>query len=348
MRLTVNRGAAKRVGASTQTVAGAVRTAITGTTASTLRDGEDEYDIVVRLAPHFRDDLQAVSSLTIPGREDTSPDTFSVPLSAVASYELAGGTGAVRHIDQKLVVTVSGDVAEGFNENEVRSRVSEYIENAKLPAGYALSLGGADDEQRKSQEFLGQAFLIAIFLIALVLVSQFNRYDLPLIILGTVVLSLVGVLWGLILTGTAFGVVMTGVGVISLAGVVVNNAIVLLDYIEQLRREGMTTQEALVEAGITRFRPVMLTAITTILGLIPMAIGLSIDFLAGKVMMGTQSGAWWGPMAVAVIFGLAFATILTLVFVPVAYSLLESVKLRLKRFSAAIRRPNRTAEAGAE
>ncbi len=347
MRLRVDRGAAKRVGASTQEVAGAVRTAVNGTEASTLRDGEDEYDIVVRLAPEFRDDLQAVSALTIPGREDTSPDTFAVPLSAVASYELAGGTGAIRHKDQKLVVTISGDVAEGFNENEVRTKVSEYIAQAKLPQGFALSLGGADDEQRKSQEFLSRAFLIAVFLIALVLVSQFNRYDLPLIILGSVILSLVGVLWGLILTGTAFGVVMTGVGVISLAGVVVNNAIVLLDYVEQLKREGMNTYDALMEAGMTRFRPVMLTAITTILGLVPMAIGLSIDFLSLKVMMGTQSGDWWGPMAVAVVFGLAFATLLTLVFVPVAYSLLESSRALISRGVALLRR-NKPVEAGAE
>jgi multidrug efflux pump subunit AcrB len=349
MRLRVDRGAAKRVGASTQEVAGAVRTAISGTTASTLRDGEDEYDIVVRLAPKFRDDLQAVNALTIPGREDTSPDTFAVPLSAVADYTLAGGAGSIRHIDQKLVVTVSGDVAEGFNENEVRAKVSEYIAQAKVPPGMALKLGGADDEQRKSQEFLSQAFLVAIFLIGIVLVSQFNRYDIPMIILGSVVLSLIGVLWGLILTGTAFGVVMTGVGVISLAGVVVNNAIVLLDYIEQLKREGMNTYDALIEAGITRFRPVMLTAITTILGLIPMAIGLSIDFLSFKAMMGTQSGAWWGPMAVAVIFGLAFATLLTLVFVPVAYSLLESTRAWLSRATAfVLRRRPKPVEASAE
>lgn len=353
MRLRVDRGAAKRVGASTQAVAASVRTAISGTTASTLRDGEDEYDIVVRLAPRYRDDLEAVSALTIPGREDTSPETFAVPLSAVASYELAGGTGAIRHIDQKLVVTISGDVSEGVNENDVRARVAGLIDKTKLAPGFGLRLGGADDEQRKTEEFLGRAFAIGVFLILFVLVSQFNRFDLPLIILGSVVLSLVGVLWGLILTGTAFGVVMTGVGVISLAGVVVNNAIVLLDYIEQLRREGVSAYDAIIDAGVTRFRPVMLTAITTILGLVPMAIGLSIDIFSAKAMMGTQSGAWWGPMAVAVIFGLAFATILTLIFVPVAYSLFESIRQGSARiygriFRSSARAPQKGVEAGAE
>jgi multidrug efflux pump subunit AcrB len=168
--------------------------------------------------------------------------------------------------------------------------------------------------------------LVAVFLILIVLVAQFNSYAVPTIILGAVVLSLVGVLWGLIITGTAFGVVMTGLGVISLAGVVVNNAIVLLDYVEQLKKQGMETRDALIQAGIVRFRPVMLTAITTILGLVPMAVGISIDFGAGKLTMGSQSAGFWGPMAIAVIFGLAFATVLTLVMVPTFYSILEDLR----------------------
>ncbi|MEM9195877.1 MAG: efflux RND transporter permease subunit, partial [Myxococcota bacterium] len=332
MRLRIDRGAAKRVGASTQDVAMAVRTALTGAEASTLRDGEDEYDIVVKVAPEYRDDLQAVMSLHIPGRLDTSPDTFAVPISTVASYELAGGSGSVRHIDQDLVVTISGDVEEGFNENAVREAVGATTGKADLPPGIHARLGGAQDEQRDAMAFLFRAFFIAVFLIAIVLVTQFNRFTLPFIILASVLLSLVGVLWGLLLTGTSFGVIMTGIGVISLAGVVVNNAIVLLDYVEQLRRRGLEWKEALIEAGVTRFRPVVLTALTTILGLLPMAIGLSIDYRAilglsegTPIALGTQSSEWWGPMAVAIIFGLAFATVLTLVLVPTMYSILEDL-----------------------
>ncbi|MEM7158370.1 MAG: efflux RND transporter permease subunit [Myxococcota bacterium] len=326
MRLRINRGAAKRVGASTQAIAGAMRTAVAGTKASTLRDGEDEYDIMVEVDPRSRGNLQEVLSLRIPGREDTSPDTFPVPLSTVASYELAGGNGSIYHIDQDLVITIEGDIAEGYNENEVRAKVIEYIEQTELPPGFALRLGGADDEQRKAQEFLSQAFLVALFAIAIVLVSQFNRFDLPLIILASVVLSLVGVLWGLIITGTPFGVIMTGLGVISLAGVVVNNAIVLLDYVEQLRKGGAKLYDSLIQAGVARFRPVMLTAVTTILGLVPMAIGISIDFRGLRIVSGSQSAQWWGPMAVAVIFGLAFATVLTLVLVPTMYTILEDFR----------------------
>ncbi|RLB51220.1 MAG: AcrB/AcrD/AcrF family protein, partial [Deltaproteobacteria bacterium] len=295
------------------------------TKASSLRDGEDEYDIKVALGPRFKNDLQSILAMRIPGRIPTSPNTFPVPLSAVASYELAGGSGSIRHIDQDLVVTVTGDVAGGFNENAVRAEVVKYIETADMPEGYRLRLGGANDEQKKTQEFLGNAFLICLFLIALVLVSQFNSYSKPLIILFSVVLSMVGVLWGLVITGTSFGVVMTGLGVISLAGVVVNNAIVLLDYVEKLRARGLSVFDALVEAGVVRFRPVMLTAITTILGLAPMGLGITIDFAGARVLFGGPSAEWWGPMANAVIFGLAFATILTLVVVPALYMIIEDV-----------------------
>lgn len=331
LRFRVDRGAAKRVGASTAEVASAVRAAVSGTKASAFRDGEDEYDIMVELAPEFRDDLQSVLSLRVPGREDMELGTFSVPISSVASYELAGGSGAINHKAQQPVVTIGGDVEEGFNQNDVQKAVMEAIDAMEHPPGLRARLGGANDEQAESQAFMMNAFMIAVFLIAIVLVAQFNHFLWPALVLGSVVLSLVGVLWGLIITGTAFGVIMTGLGVISLAGVVVNNAIVLLDYVQQLRDEGRDRDSALIEAGMTRFRPVMLTAITTILGLIPMAIGLSIDFTTMEVFWGTQSSEWWGPMAVAVIFGLAFATMLTLVAVPTFYTILDDFSALLTR-----------------
>ncbi len=333
LRLRINRGAAKRVGADTRTIASTLRTAVAGTVASVIRDGEDEYDIVVEFAPEYRDRLTSVLSLRIPGRQDRSPKTFPVPLSAVATHELTGGSGAIKHIDQKLVVTITGEIQEGENENAVRERVRKYTEEASFK-GYHLRLGGADDEQRNAQEFLGNAFLIALFLIAIVLVTEFNRFDLPLIILASVILSLVGVLWGLVLTKTPFGVMMTGLGVISLAGVVVNNAIVLLDYVQQLRDRGVDVRSALIEAGLTRFRPVMLTAITTMLGLIPMAVGISFDFREFKWILGSSTAQWWGPMAVAVIFGLAVATVLTLVMVPTMYSILEDIRGLFRRKSS--------------
>lgn len=329
MRLRIDRAAAKLVGVDSSAIGNTIRAAIAGAKASTLRDGEDEYDIVVELAPANRENLQDVLDLRIPGRNDKSPDTFPVPLSSVAKYALVGGTGSVHHIDQDLVVTIQGDIKNGFNQNAVRAQVLALVDQVKTPEGYHVAMGGADDEQREAQAFLSRAFSIALVLILMVLVTQFDSLAVPIIILASVVLSLVGVLWGLILTGTSFGVIMTGIGVISLAGVVVNNAIVLLDYVEQLRERGMETRAALVEAGIVRFRPVMLTAITTILGLVPMALGISIDFANFRLVVGGSTSEWWRPMAIAVIFGLAFATILTLVLVPTLYSISEEIKDRL-------------------
>ena len=187
-------------------------------------------------------------------------------------------------------------------------------------------LAGLMMSKKESEAFLMRAFLIGVFLIAVVLVSQFNRFDIPLIILFSVILSLVGVLWGLIITGTPFGIIMTGLGVISLAGVVVNNAIVLLDYVEQLRARGQTMTEALLHAGAARFRPVLLTALTTVLGLVPMALGISIDFSKFTITSGSQSTQFWAGMAIAVIFGLAFATVLTLVLVPTMYAIAEDAR----------------------
>jgi len=325
LRLRIDRGAAKRVGVSTSAVGDAVRTAIAGAVATSLRDGEEEIDVVVELAPEYREDVQMVLDLRLPGREDTSPQTFPVPISTVASYELVGGSGSIQHIDQDLVVTIVGDVLDGFNENEVRAAVAELMEEVQLPPGIALELTGANQEQEESMIFLLRAFAIAVCLILLVLVTQFDSLAMPFIILATVILSLVGVLWGLLLTGTPFGIIMTGLGVISLAGVVVNNAIVLLDYVQQLLARGLSTTDALVEAGLTRFRPVMLTAITTTLGLVPMAVGIAYDFLKFKLIVGSASAQWWGPMAVAVIFGLSFATLLTLVMVPTLYSIYDDI-----------------------
>jgi multidrug efflux pump subunit AcrB len=203
--------------------------------------------------------------------------------------------------------------------------------NLTWPRGYAYQFTGEQEEQAKAQAFLSKAFFAALAIILLILLTQFNSFITPLIILTSVVLSLAGVFVGLLVTGTAFGVIMTGIGVISLAGVVVNNAIVLIDYFNQLKQRGLGVTEALLRAGDVRFRPVMLTAITTILGLLPMATGISFDFRKFSWDIGGESSQWWGPMAVAVIFGLGFATLLTLVVVPVLCSLAESLKRRRMR-----------------
>jgi CzcA family heavy metal efflux pump len=320
IRVNVDREKATLLGLSTADISVMVKASISGEKMGVYRDGKDEYDIMVRLPKERRQTMADIENLLVPTNTGAP-----VPLSTVAKLELGTGFGSIRHIDQKRVVTISGNT-EGRNSNEVLVDVQSRLADMDVPAGYRVNYAGEQEEQQKASAFLGKAFLIAIFLISLVLITQFNSVSQTFIVMSSVVLSLTGVFVGLMVTVTPFGIIMTGIGVISLAGVVVNNAIVLIDYINQLRQQGLDLHDALIKAGTVRFRPVMLTAMTTILGLLPMAIGVSFDFRSFSWEIGGESAEWWGPMAIAVIFGLAVATLLTLVVVPVLYSLFARLK----------------------
>ena len=326
--IRVRREEAKIVGTNTMKVAREIRTAINGSKASVFREGNDEYDIVVKLDRQFQDDYLELKRLTVPGK-----DGVPVPLTEVAQLTTASGSGSIRHKDTRRVVTISADVEERL-PNQVLKEIKTILATFNLPAKYNLAFTGQKEEENNAKAFLKKAFLIAVLLISLVLVVQFNSILIPLVILSSVLLSIMGVLWGLLLTITPFGVMMTGMGIISLAGVVVNNAIVLIDFIIKLREKGVKKIEAIVLAGMVRLRPVLLTAITTILGLIPMATGIGIDFHQMTLQIGGRSGEWWKPMAVTVIFGLAVATVLTLVVVPVMYSLFDSLSNHFKKLVA--------------
>jgi multidrug efflux pump subunit AcrB len=225
------------------------------------------------------------------------------------------------------VVTVKASVDETKTTGAVaRMQVMELLRQMELPAGYSYAFTGEDQEQQDAQAFLSKAFVVALLLIFLILVTLFNSVVQPVIILTSVLLSLGGAFWGLAVIGSPFGIIMTGVGIISLAGVVVNNAIVLIDYANRLKDRGMALTEAVIAAGATRLRPVMLTAVTTILGLLPMVTGISYDFHVMAVSLTSESSQWWRSMAIVVIFGLLVATVLTLVVVPVLYALIDEVK----------------------
>ncbi len=325
IRIDVDREKASLLKLSTAEISEMVKAAISGTKLGVYREGEDEYDIIARMPAERRSSVADIKNLLIPAA-DGSP----VPLSTVAEVSLGAGFGSIRHIDQKRVVTVSAETF-GRNSNEVLLQVQDRLASMKLPSGYKINYSGEQEEQQKASAFLSKAFIGAILLIMLVLITQFNSLLQTLIVMTSVLLSLTGVFLGLMMTSTPFGIIMTGIGVISLAGVVVNNAIVLIDYINQLIAEGMELNAALIRAGTVRFRPVLLTAATTILGLLPMAIGVNFDFKSFTWIIGGESADWWGPMAVAVIFGLAFATLLTLIVVPVLYSLAESARGRFWR-----------------
>jgi multidrug efflux pump subunit AcrB len=320
-------------------IAGTVRTALHGTETAKFRIGEDEYEIMVRYQQPFRQKVEDLESATV------FYEGENVPISAFASARFKAGLAAVHRIDAVRVVTVGAEAAEGYNSNALLEQVRQDLRSLSLPPGYSLAYTGENEMQEESSAFLQETFVLALMLIMLVLISQFSSITIPVIIISSVALSFIGVFMGLMVLRMPFGIIMTGVGVISLAGIVVNNAIVLLDYVVQLRGRGMDLTAAIMQAGETRFRPVVLTAITTILGLIPLTTGLSVDFgrlFAGEfdraLIIGGESSQWWGPMGVAVIWGLAIATFLTLVVVPVMYSANESIKAALGRAVARARR----------
>ncbi len=330
LSVQVDREKAAMYGLSTSKVAGMVRTAVQGTKATLYRSGNDEYDVIVRLAEPWRSDLESLRDLTV-----TNDPGDQVPLVSVASWDVGEGLGSIRRKDMDRVATVSAQVKEGYQKTVVLTEVQETLAPFvadELPPGYTMRYTGESEDQAEAEGFLLRAFLVALGLIAFILVTQFNSVIKPVIILTSVIMSTAGVLLGLMLFEMPFGVIMTGVGIISLAGIVVNNAIILIDYIDTLReRDGLSRDEALVRGGRTRLRPVILTAITTALGLVPLAIGLNFDFfglytsLNPDLFWGGEQAAWWAPMAIAVIAGILFATFLTLVLVPVMYSLAEDI-----------------------
>jgi multidrug efflux pump subunit AcrB len=256
--------------------------------------------------------------------------TLSVPLISVADVKYDKGPGSINRKNLKRVVTITGNVDSEFNANEVLSNVQQTLADFQFPPDYSLEYTGQNEEQEKAAAFLMNAFGIAFLGIFLILVIQFNSLSQPLMIMAAVTISLIGVFIGLIVFQMPFGIIMTGIGVISLAGVVVNNNIVLIDYINILRKRGLETNEAVVQAGVRRFRPVTLTAITTILGLIPLTFGFGFDIYSFTIQGGGVDAQFWKSMGVAVIFGLLFGTILTLIIVPVMYSTLSEAPEYLK------------------
>jgi multidrug efflux pump subunit AcrB len=335
LSVSVDREKAALYGVSTQDIGMAIRGSIQGIEAAKYRTGNDEYDIVVRLAEEYRGSLESLRNLTV------MDEGTQIPLLSVARWEVRDGYGTIHRKDQRRMATISSDVRAGLNNNRVLAEVQDVLADFttnELPVGYQLQYTGQSEEQAEAQEFLQTAFFGAIMLIGLILVSQFNSVVTPLIILTSVFMSTAGVFFGLLVLRMPFGIIMTGVGIIALAGIVVNNAIVLLDYVGILRtRDGLGRREALVRGGKVRFRPVVLTAVTTALGMIPLAIGLNLNYfglygrLEPELYWGGEQAAMWGPMATAVIIGILFATFLTLILVPVLYSVVDDVSNFFKR-----------------
>lgn len=347
----INRGAARRYGLSTAQIAGTIRTALFGKEVSKYKEGEDDYPIMLRLEDNYRYNLDDLINQKITYRNQNNGQIVQVPISAVADVRYSSTYGAVNRIDADRVITIYSNVLEGYNPNKIIAQLGEIFSDYNLPDGYTIKYTGEIEEQQKSMDFLLRAFMIAVLLIFLILISQFNSLTAPLIIMLSVLFSTTGVFLGLGIFNMDFVVIMTGIGIISLAGVVVNNAIVLIDYTDlarERRREELGISkhkrlskddlvDSIILAGKTRLRPVLLTAITTVLGLIPLAIGFNINFYTmfsefdPQIFIGGDNVVFWGPMSWTIIFGLTFATFLTLVIVPVMYLTFDFMKYKFSK-----------------
>ncbi len=347
--LNIDRDKARRYGLSTGMIASEIRTAIFGKEVSKYKEGEDEYPIIIRFNEENRYDMSSLLNQKITFKNQSNGRVVQIPISAVASPTYESTIGAVKRKDLNRMINLTANVLDGYNATAIVDGYREMMADYTLPEGYEVRFTGEQEQQQESMAFLITALFIAVGLIFLIIVSQFNSIVVPFIILASVVFSTIGVFLGYALSNMPFIVIMTGIGIISLAGIVVNNAIVLIDYTNLVRRRlreklelGSSTRlsknqviDAIVESGATRLRPVLLTAITTILGLIPLAIGFNIDFagllrdFAPNIYFGGDNVKFWGPMAWTIIMGLTFATFLTLVIVPVMYLLFDRLMTKL-------------------
>ena len=337
MPISIDRDKARRYGLSTQQIGYGIRSALFGREVSRYKDGEDDYPINLRFSDAYRNNADALMNQKIIFRSASDGQIKEVPISAVATAGRSTTYNAIKRKDLDRTVTLSSNGLGGYNANEVVASIKEAMSDYPAQDGVQWEFTGQQEEQAQEMAFLSKALVIALFLIFLIIVAQFNSISTPFIIGFSVLFSLTGVFLGLVVFRQDFVIIMTMIGIISLAGVVVNNAIVLIDYTNLLfdrrKRELELGEDDLlpfaeivpliIKGGRTRLRPVLLTAITTVLGLLPLAIGINVDFVSllaeydPKIYIGGDNNIFWKPMSWAIIYGLTFATFLTLVIVPI-------------------------------
>ncbi len=333
----IDRERANREGVSTAQIGAELRTAVFGKEVSKLKDANDEYPIMVRYQKNQRASMEALMNMKITFRDMNMMGMVrQIPLSSVATLKYANTYGGIKRLDDQPVITISSNVLTGFNANEIVPKIDKLLKRYPTPEGVVIKMGGEQEEQKETGAFLGTAMLISLGMIFLILVTQFNSISKPIIILSEIVLSLIGVFLGFSIFDMEISIIMTGVGIVALAGIVVRNGILLVEFTEILMKQGMPYRDAIIEAGRTRMTPVLLTATATMLGLVPLAVGLNIDFAElfatgnPHIFFGGDSVAFWGPLSWTMIFGLGFATFLTLILVPVMLYLTEKLKIKLK------------------
>ena len=316
-----------------------LRTAIYGKEVSKFRDEDEDYEINVRAEEEQRNNLQSLRNMKVTYRDMAMGGQIrQVPLSSFADVDYVNTYGGIKRKQQKRIIILSSNVLGDYNANEVVAAVQAEIDQFRAPDGVEIKMAGEQEEQIETATFLGTALMYAFGLILIILVMQFNSISKPLIILSEIVFSVIGVLLGMIIFRMEMSIVMSGVGIIALAGIVVRNGILLVEFTDLMVEQGMSVREAAIEAGRTRMTPVLLTATATMLGLVPLAVGLNIDFSRlfsegnPHLYFGGDNVAFWGPLSWTMIFGLSFATFLTLILVPCMYIIAHNNSRKIKRF----------------
>ncbi len=335
--IEVDRVRANREGISTAQIGMELRTAIFGTEASKYRDGEDQYPIQIRYKYDQRTNIDRLMNTKITFMDITQGQTRQIPLSSVAKASYVNSYGGINRKDSKRIVTVSSNVLGSYNANEIVSQIRKVLPAFNKSEAVDIKITGEQEDQKETGEFLSKAMLLALSLIMFILITQFNSMSKPLIIITEVFFSVIGVLLGYMITQQPMSIIMTGMGMVALAGIVVRNGILLVEFTDVLKGQGEKTRDAIIQAGKARITPVLLTALSTILGLIPLAIGFNIDFVglfesfSPNIHFGGDNVAFFGPLSWTIIYGLTFATFLTLIFIPVMYYIMYVGKVTVKR-----------------
>jgi multidrug efflux pump subunit AcrB len=335
--IEIDRVRANREGISTGQIGMELRTAIYGTEASKYRDGEDQYPIQVRYEHDQRTNIDRLLNTKITFMDMSTGAIRQIPLAALSKVTYVNSYGGINRKNAKRVITISSNVLTGFNSNEIIAKITKVLPLFQKSEQVDIKITGEQEDQQETMNFLGIAGILAVCLVMFILITQFNSLSKPLIIISEVLFSITGVFLGYILTNMTISIIMTGMGMVALAGIVVRNGILLVEFTDKLKERGLKTRQAIIQAGKTRITPVMLTATATILGLIPLAIGFNIDFIglfesfSPHIHFGGDNVAFFGPLSWTIIFGLSFATFLTLIFIPVMYYIMYVGKIKLAR-----------------
>jgi multidrug efflux pump len=324
--MEVDRAQASKFGADITGVGEVVQLVTTGLKFSSYRpaDADEEVDIVARYPAEYRS-LEQLDRLRI-----ALPEVGSAPLGGFVTRVARPKVSEIRRVDGMRVLTVQADVQDGLLPDTQVQKLRAWLKTSGMDPRVQIKFKGQDEEQAKSEAFLGKAFGVALFLVAVILLIQFNSFYSTLLILSAVVMSTVGVMLGLLATGQPFGIIMNGIGVISLAGIVVSNNIILIDTYDRLIHEYADPLDAILHTCVQRLRPILLTTGTTILGLLPMMYTINIDFITREVSVGAPSMMWWTQLSTALVWGLSFSTVLTLVVTPCALLVKQRVAARWK------------------